>query len=476
MQIVVIDANVLLQCRSLNELPWQELSESLRVVVPFAVIKEVDALKGDGNSRRAQRARKASALFAQALRSRGEKMPLSGTAPRTWELGSGRMREHPALSPSEADDRLVAEALALADEVPVMVLSGDTIVRYKAMLVGLNAEEIPDTWRLPPEPNDSERRLAAMERRLQAIESRVPQLTLRLFVGRETMLTTQVRVTVHRCRALGEDEIDELVAIARERRPMATEEAIRSSARSEILSTNLLSGRPPGKFEIYTYQNVLYPQWVEEVRTWIGEYVRWRNDQLRTIALRFELSNNGTVPADGLLLEYEASSDALLAPSADDDDAMENVRPPFPRPPTVPRAADDRLSTLTTPYFPNIPESRLNRDRYQFYPRFQTTRPEPILGFECGEFRHGSIQSFDVAMLVPTTSNSGRLGLTVRATARNLPEPWHQVTPAFYTVEEFDLLPELRQLVDPPRKPKKKPGVTLRLDIGKKIVPGAADD
>lgn len=139
MLIVVIDANVLIQCKPFHELPWSELGDELRVVIPFACIREIDRHKGDGNTRRANRARLASSMFSKTLESTLDRHPIAGQASRTWELGSGRLFEHASLDKNASDDQLVAEGLALASETeqPVLVLSGDTILRLKARTTGL---------------------------------------------------------------------------------------------------------------------------------------------------------------------------------------------------------------------------------------------------------------------------------------------------------------------------------------------------
>jgi hypothetical protein len=112
-----LDANAFLQCRDLGELPWHEIRDAaeLELVAARSVVAEIDRLKSDGNSRRARRARKASAMLGQvlsigaatALREDGHRvaLALAPPAPINW-------KKYPDLDRHRPDDRLVAEALA----------------------------------------------------------------------------------------------------------------------------------------------------------------------------------------------------------------------------------------------------------------------------------------------------------------------------------------------------------------------------
>lgn len=58
MQFLFVDSNIFLQCRPVHELDWDRLvgCEELTLLIPSAVLVELDKHKSDGNSRRAQRA------------------------------------------------------------------------------------------------------------------------------------------------------------------------------------------------------------------------------------------------------------------------------------------------------------------------------------------------------------------------------------------------------------------------------------
>ena len=57
---LVVDTNVLIQCRSLSELDWRAAAPGaaeITVLMTLPVLRELDRFKADGNTRRARRAK-----------------------------------------------------------------------------------------------------------------------------------------------------------------------------------------------------------------------------------------------------------------------------------------------------------------------------------------------------------------------------------------------------------------------------------
>ena len=68
MLTVVIDTNVLLQCPPLANLDWASIDpEGVCIVIPVAVLSEIDNAKASGSTRRAKKARDISSMFNEAL-------------------------------------------------------------------------------------------------------------------------------------------------------------------------------------------------------------------------------------------------------------------------------------------------------------------------------------------------------------------------------------------------------------------------
>src|SRR5688500_1820523 len=78
-----IDTNVVLQCRRLDELPWEACTEvmprEIVVGVPFLMLRELCRLKGRCDARRAQQARSSLSRFRDAFVAGTDVQPPRGT-------------------------------------------------------------------------------------------------------------------------------------------------------------------------------------------------------------------------------------------------------------------------------------------------------------------------------------------------------------------------------------------------------------
>ncbi|MBX3431111.1 MAG: hypothetical protein KF779_16110 [Hyphomonadaceae bacterium] len=150
----LLDSNVFLQCRRITDLPWHEFAPDgdLTLMPAPSAIDEIDRLKGDGNARRARRAREANAILREML--------VSDEGDKTWTSGTRRIRLAfpPIFQPEDdrrisaiqrPDQRIVEEALIIRQTVPqIEVLSHDTGLCWRAMRAGLQFQLVPDDWLL----------------------------------------------------------------------------------------------------------------------------------------------------------------------------------------------------------------------------------------------------------------------------------------------------------------------------------------
>jgi hypothetical protein len=95
--ILFPDTNVFLQCRALHEMPWREAvaAGAVDLWIAAPVQDEIDRLKGDGNQRRARRARDANRLFRDILDAPQEALTVRESGPRVT------LRFAPSCPPSE---------------------------------------------------------------------------------------------------------------------------------------------------------------------------------------------------------------------------------------------------------------------------------------------------------------------------------------------------------------------------------------
>ncbi|MGR3821635.1 MAG: PIN domain-containing protein [Salipiger marinus] len=181
--IVVIDSQVVLEAKPLDQLPWGELFEgSILLIVVRQVQTEIDRKKSDG--RLGKRARSFNKLLDGFIESRtpsnlkiSPKIDIALSAHRTiaWQDFDG-------LDPDDGDDRIVAQALnaKIDDSSRLVLLSHDLWPRHAAATFGLKAVKLPDTWLNAPEPSPHERRLKELEEKVKLLEADQPKLRIRL--------------------------------------------------------------------------------------------------------------------------------------------------------------------------------------------------------------------------------------------------------------------------------------------------------
>ncbi|MDO9633090.1 MAG: PIN domain-containing protein, partial [Humidesulfovibrio sp.] len=182
-RVFFCDTNLFLQCSAVESLPWHEIADGhdeIMVYIPRTVQKEIDDLKQDGNSRRANRARKASTLTKKIARSSDSRMTFSCAAVTVSFMPAGprppSFQQPEGLDINLSDDRIVAETMAWAhvNSAPVSILTHDGGMMNTAKHFGVHFTEIPDEWLLPPEQDERDKKVTALERELIALKKMHP--------------------------------------------------------------------------------------------------------------------------------------------------------------------------------------------------------------------------------------------------------------------------------------------------------------
>ena len=111
------DSNLFLQCKSIKELPWHEISDSenIQIIISRPLMEEIDRLKQDGNKRRAKKARKANSFLKEIIRSEEGTIEIRTSDPSvilSFLVPESRDKMAECLDLSTADDRIVNEALS----------------------------------------------------------------------------------------------------------------------------------------------------------------------------------------------------------------------------------------------------------------------------------------------------------------------------------------------------------------------------
>lgn len=205
--VVLIDSQVVLEAKPLDQLPWSDLfTGSVLLLVARQVQTEIDRRKNDG--RLGKRARAFNKLLDGYIVSRvpsevfaNPKVDVATVAnrPINWEALDDLDRDDP-------DDRIVAQALnaILDDPSRIVLLSHDMRPRDAAATHGLSAVKLPEGWLRNPEPSPDERRIAELEAKNKLLSADQPLLEVRIEAVTPTPWTY---------REVGEATADQAAAI-----------------------------------------------------------------------------------------------------------------------------------------------------------------------------------------------------------------------------------------------------------------------
>jgi hypothetical protein len=289
--VAFIDSNIALECSAIDGLPWKDISPTgpiLVLVVP-TVMQEVDAKKN--HARLGDHARRFNRILRPLLAGQSTVLVRELPAPRVeialadctrfdWE-------QYPVLDRDEPDARVVAQALSAQGPSPEarVVVSQDIRPLHLATRHGLNIHQVRETWLRPKEVSEAEKKANKLQRELDAMKAREPQLSLHLS-------TSQPSVDVRRIKALAPEERQAIQETIIRQSPMPDQE---HSGLTSIMGDydHTLSER--------------YAKWERnKVPHFARDYERKIELNYGQLKIRFRIENTGKVPAESLLIRLTA--------------------------------------------------------------------------------------------------------------------------------------------------------------------------
>ncbi len=472
MAVYFLDTNVLLQCGFIAELPWIELRGDADVLLMITrpVQEEIDRLKADGNSRRARRARKITALLNKVLMAKDERVTVRESRPRVEVALSPTFRKPndllEDLDLSRADDRIVAELIYYLREHPgeaVWLASNDINMNVTAKRCGVQFKATPETWFLPPEADSRDKKIRKLEEENRTLRIRLPDLKwkVRPENGDDRMINlARYEISDQRMAAVMKE--------VQHRFPMARN---LNESTMETQSANVLYS-PPDAESIVEYQEIQYPDWLQQVKKAIRKFQLMLEYPTRVLDLEFTLENLGARPAENLVIEFFALGGFLFEPP-DFKHRLNEPRLVIPRRPAAPKGrriisldlpsdsspnqkifTDDLLESISrlssfdkVPVIP-LAQPETERDPNRFYWKEETN--DKFQAFVCEEFQHKSDpEIFRIRIVTPKDSElRGAMGF--RIAARNLPDPIKGKVPIRVSVQTQDLEPQVLLEMDRP--------------------------
>lgn len=443
MTTLFVDTNLFLQCKDIKSLKWEPLfpNSKLKILIPRAVQKEIDNFKGQGNTRRSKKAKAASTFFKEILNSPNGldiTSEVNISFPSRRELAS--TEREPSLDSNKNDDSIIQDILSYqkiyANE-SVCLLTNDSGLMVTAKEYGIEFIDIPDGWLLEPEPDDKDKKIINLEKRIKALETNFPEIKIQVNTIDEQNIHS-IAYTFLEFPELTSIEIDKLVALIKQKNPMKIN-FDDSQKGSSIRFQELTSTRytPPSESSIKEYTNTLYPEWEEKIREQlksINTNIYFNNN---IFSANLFVSNDGQVPAESLLLEICLSEPFNLYFEKDGDFISKDWKlPAAPEPPkgkfTIPYNSFSDLANslivpkIDTPRFGNLlsistPHSI---DKNSFYWKNKPPIFSQKWVKECEEFRHQMQPEVITLKFIPNLSQIPTGGkITCSVSARNLPNP-----------------------------------------------------
>jgi hypothetical protein len=342
-----VDTNVMMEFQFFRDLDWAALLGGTAIVLVVApvVLSEIDRFKHYGTKRQKNRARTVSSAFDEIELSHEQARVREGVAILAIATEPGRATfETNNLQPDVPDDRLLAALIEFRAQLTsggVVLVTDDTNLRVKARARSVRVTKPDDALRLPDEPDEAERKLAAANRELAALKSAQPELRATLDGNAHTAFTVQL------VKPLADEQTTALLAAWRARYPhvKATPETIHGPGGLSV-SLKMFDGLPGFGYvskeqadESNKARDQIFANYKQYLEVWHAIVNRRRS----TLRMPLRLENAGSAPADDVHVEFwtEASGAWLEQPHR------------RPKPPALLKARDP-LDFEIRPFIPNI--------------------------------------------------------------------------------------------------------------------------
>ncbi len=424
MQFLFVDSNLFLQCRPLQELDWDRLvgREEVTILVPSAVLMELDKHKSDGNNRRAHRARLALKFLDSILEAPDDTVIVRTTPTKVIAQFAPEVSGDTSMSNDESILSEVAKMTRTRGNKAVGLVTHDINLRVKAKRKGLRYFPVPDEWLLAREPDERDKRVRQLEEDIALLKRQTPMIEITLDGNQE------IEIVVPSYEPLTPNTVDRLLEAMTAKFPLKTDFSLTST---ELLLSAWGIGkfglRPPEDSEIAKYQNEKYPMWERSLREQLEQLHLDLRIRDAVTDIRLLIANNGVVPGEHVHIAIRLSKGFMSVDPGYHDKLMKKLftRSEAPRPPQPQQNSLDSLGNLhalsgyTPPYLPKIP-IRTKRDEF-YIKTGKDINTERV--WECENMRHGVPPqefSFRVCMNVQSKPSGGQM--VVEVSAENLPK------------------------------------------------------
>ena len=444
--IVFPDTNFFIECKVPAECRWKDITDAheITLLVCRGVRRELDRLKGAAKGRKQERARKVSAQLRN-VDVGGSPLVLRESQPRVTLAPApivARLTSPPIeLDPEHPDDRIICDILAQVAASPNLTpafLTDDGNAAATGRHVGLQVFYIPDgngepakSWRLPPEPDPTQRRLVELEARVATLTETMPRVEISFHDTHENAIDF-CEVQMVRYEPLSCSDIERLVEMVVRRFPCVLSVGSSSSRHSGLrelkhLEDHLTSiakmyGPTPASKDRYRKDR---EQWLCDVRNMLAnihEHLTLFDNQFPIV---IKVANPGRKPAASLIVSIKGANGVVLCRKLEISGVPERayvVLPPPPAAPTRDLAYVGPPLDLTHLYAGrSMPQPPREPRTFYWQTSCQDTYHEICM--ECDEFMHGSEHSTSLRWLASLkAAETGQHSIECVVRAANLPE------------------------------------------------------
>lgn len=415
---LVPDTNFFIQCKEPQALSWQEFStyERVELIITRPVQAELDSHKGKGNGRVSKRARKASSIIKSLLISGDESLNVRASAPSVIMRIRQDVKPDAALDCElmyvERDDQLVGIASTISKAYPavnVKIMTHDIGPIASAKTVGVEFFSIPDDWLLPPETDESEKQVSALQAELKKYKQNEPEFDFLVKV--DEAIVQKIDLSVSYYDQASDAEVEQLIGLLRsycpeteDFGPLEAPKQMRAPGGGAIFEVGgaFEVFRPATQRDIDGYK-IKYKKWIDESRVFFKQIHNHLNRPSALSVVSVGLKNTGFLPSDDNLISFSCRGDFFLQPTDSSQDENEVEDFSLPAPPVAPKGSMKDMSnwlgaslfsssigdmlSLQNGHF-RMPEI-LRHDPNAFY--WKPSRPDsPVskVSLECDQWRH----------------------------------------------------------------------------------------
>lgn len=466
---LIVDTNVFIQCRPLQELSSSQWSsfEEVHLIVCRPVQQQIDNLKSRGNDRVGSRARRANSLFREIITGPDNFKLIRTTSPFVKLVLDPSLIPSPELSKrldySQVDDRLVGCLHAFCTKRPnsnARVLTHDTGPMATAQMLSLPFEPVPDEWLLPPEVTAAEREKNNLISEVERLRSKEPRFRI-VCLNDSLNETDSLAFEVPRYDSLSDFEVSSHLKRIQSNFPIAQDfdQHVRAEYNRPgfaMIARGMTAYTPPSDEEIAAYTEHDYPRWLTNCESCLRELHTLLQAVAGQPGFHIVVENLGTRPGKDVRIDFSAKGNFQICPSQHDDeggsqhsDSREAATGKFmlPLPPKPPRGKwTNRYNELISMVrsigeIPSV-ESQfgtlagqsvqpLRREPDAFY--YVDGRPEQpceSFGLTCQVWRHNfESEHFNGEFFFGLESPNISGALECRIHAENLSDPLKQTVP-----------------------------------------------